>query len=65
MVIIDYFWLLSLFSTDDKEMVGNDCCCFTRERRVSYIESLKANNYFLKKYVGLELQKKVVSVMRG
>lgn len=39
MVIIDYFWLLSLYSTDDKEMVGDDCCRFTRERRVSYIES--------------------------
>lgn len=22
MVIIDYFWLLSLYSTDDKEMIG-------------------------------------------
>lgn len=58
MVIIDYFWLLSLYSTDDKEMVGDDCCRFTRERRVSYIKSLKANNYFLKNMLAWNYKKK-------
>lgn len=53
-----YFWLLSLYSTDDIEWGGQVYFCFSRKRHVSYSEIQPQQQliyiHFLKKSVSPE-----------